>query len=333
MKNTKTLPKFYLAFDYDKEEADINAMAEKGWQLKTGASFYHMYERSDRKYRYRLDYNPKALMDYEEKHRYLELFEEQGWEMISSTFNGWFYFRKLSLDGYNESDYIIYTDDSSLLDMLSRWMKIARILEIYSIACIILELVCYIEARRSFMLITILMCAFGVVLMQLGISVMKKKKANPHEYKRRGVVLGYIAFTGMILSLILFFVFGSGIPYVYHMEIDTRINSSTSDFTDTFEVKKDGIYYVNVDVINDRGGVMVRLLRDGDVVFNAGGTEFSVSKQEQKLKKGTYSIDVIYCLEDYGEYFDATKENLLEANLNGNLSELEDIQIIVGIGR
>ncbi|HHU70918.1 MAG TPA: hypothetical protein GXZ21_02660 [Clostridiales bacterium] len=36
-----------------------------------------------------MDYNTDANFNNEEYRRYLNFFEEQGWELINSTFNGW----------------------------------------------------------------------------------------------------------------------------------------------------------------------------------------------------------------------------------------------------
>lgn len=80
----KTRFGIYFAWDYDKEEARINSMAKGGWQLKKGGSFHHTYERSDKSYRYKIDYNTDAKFNYEEYRPYLTFFEEQGWELINS---------------------------------------------------------------------------------------------------------------------------------------------------------------------------------------------------------------------------------------------------------
>ena len=75
----------YAAWDYKKEIEDLNKKSQEGWQLVKGGCFKSIYEQNDQVcYRYQLDYNT----DIENKVLYLEMFEDQGWEYINSTFNG-----------------------------------------------------------------------------------------------------------------------------------------------------------------------------------------------------------------------------------------------------
>ena len=109
--NTKISCRTYMAWDYDKEEEHLDEMSEKGWQLKKGGCFFSVYTRQPGVvYRNRIDYNPDAVNSPEEKRRYLELFEEQGWEYVGNTYNGWIYFKKKYVPGTPEEEYEIYTD-------------------------------------------------------------------------------------------------------------------------------------------------------------------------------------------------------------------------------
>ncbi len=114
-----------MAWDYDKEEEHLDEMSEKGWQLKKGGCFFSVYTRQPGVvYRNRIDYNPDAVNSPEEKRRYLELFEEQGWEYVGNTYNGWIYFKKKYVPGTPEEDYEIYTDAESLQSLLDRWKRL-----------------------------------------------------------------------------------------------------------------------------------------------------------------------------------------------------------------
>ena len=106
--NTKISCRTYMAWDYDKEEEHLDEMSEKGWQLKKGGCFFSVYTRQPGVvYRNRIDYNPDAVNSPEEKRRYLELFEEQGWEYVGNTYNGWIYFKKKYVPGTPEEEYEI----------------------------------------------------------------------------------------------------------------------------------------------------------------------------------------------------------------------------------
>ncbi len=87
----KTSYKIYPAWNYQKEIEDLNRASEQGWQLVNGGCLHSRFvKNSDIHYRYQLDYRKVGDMG-----RYIETFREQGWEYVSSTFNGWHCFRKL----------------------------------------------------------------------------------------------------------------------------------------------------------------------------------------------------------------------------------------------
>ena len=112
----------YAAWDYKKEIEDLNKKSQEGWQLVKGGCFKSIYEQNDQAcYRYQLDYNT----DIENKVLYLEMFEDQGWEYINSTFNGWHFFRKPYDPELPEEEYEIYTDSSAIPDMERRWVRLA----------------------------------------------------------------------------------------------------------------------------------------------------------------------------------------------------------------
>ncbi len=103
--NKKRSYRIYAAWDYTKEIEDLNKESENGWQLIKGGCFHSVFERDEGVvYRYQLDYNDKI----DNRMRYIETFNEQGWEYINSTFNGWHYFRKIYVPGTDEREYDIY---------------------------------------------------------------------------------------------------------------------------------------------------------------------------------------------------------------------------------
>lgn len=94
-KERKTSYAAYAAWNYEKEEDRINEESKKGWQLVKGGCFHSVYEKNNSKrYIYKIDYNTITMRDGEEKDRYIQMFEELGWDYINSTFNGWNYFKK-----------------------------------------------------------------------------------------------------------------------------------------------------------------------------------------------------------------------------------------------
>ena len=127
-KERKTSYAAYAAWNYEKEEDRINEESKKGWQLVKGGCFHSVYEKNNSKrYIYKIDYNTITMRDGEEKDRYIQMFEELGWDYINSTFNGWNYFKKAYDENLDESEYEIYTDNTSYNEMLARWCKIGKV--------------------------------------------------------------------------------------------------------------------------------------------------------------------------------------------------------------
>lgn len=131
MKDTITSHKFYAVWEYKREEKDLNEASKNGLQLIKGGCFHSTFRRDDSvRYIYQLDFCPKIP----DKNRYIECFEDAGWEYVNSTFNGWHYFRRPYTPELSPEDVKIYTDKDSLYMMENRWCAILR-------ACSILTLI------------------------------------------------------------------------------------------------------------------------------------------------------------------------------------------------
>lgn len=127
MKDTITSHKFYAVWEYKREERDLNEASKNGLQLVKGGCFHSVFRKDDRvRYIYQLDYCPKIS----DKDRYIECFQDAGWEYVNSTFNGWHYFRRPYVPELSSEDIKIYTDRDSLYAMENRWCRVLRILSI-----------------------------------------------------------------------------------------------------------------------------------------------------------------------------------------------------------
>lgn len=124
MKEKKVSYKTFMAWEYDKEEAYLNRLSKEGWQVEAGGCFHTKLAKDDSVvYRYRLDFNPDAMKNREEKQRYIETFADDGWEFINETYNGWIYLRKEEKPGMTEEDFFIYSDRESLMELVKRFMR------------------------------------------------------------------------------------------------------------------------------------------------------------------------------------------------------------------
>ena len=121
MKQIKRRYTMYPAWEYKQEIADMNALSDKGWQLKKGGCFRSVFYWNDTaRYRYALDYNNHI----DDPARYRDTFAEQGWEFLNDTFNGWHFFRKRYDPSLPPEEYEIYTDEQSVREMAGRWSRL-----------------------------------------------------------------------------------------------------------------------------------------------------------------------------------------------------------------
>lgn len=175
-KHTKTSYAAYAAWNVEMEELTLNRQSAKGWQLQRGGCFHTVYEADDAvRYMHKIDYNPDMIKESEEKNRYIDLYAQQGWEYINSTYNGWHYFRKIYDAELPIGEYEIYTDTASYSAMMRRWIRLGRCLQILELLVGIMNLYIGISADSdSNTMMAVLLLAF-VAFLQNGICKMKSR--------------------------------------------------------------------------------------------------------------------------------------------------------------
>lgn len=175
MKDKVKSYKVYAAWEYEKEEKALNEASKKGLQLTKGGCFHSEFKRDiGVRYIYQLDYNT-GIKDFV---RYKEIFEEQGWEYINSTFNGWHYFRKPYKEGMEDSEAKIYTDRESLYEMQNRWLRMIGVLTgIYVVMTIVYLIHGITEKQNSIIIESIVFAILGLA-MGLGFRSIKQKRAG-----------------------------------------------------------------------------------------------------------------------------------------------------------
>ena len=179
MKNTKTVHKAFFAWDYDIEELYIEDMSKKGWHLSRGGCFSSTYEYNpDIRTVTRIDYNPEILNDAAEKARYIQLFEDTGWNYLNTTFNGWSYFQKEYVPGTPEEEYIIYTDVESLQTMLKKIRTLMHVIRVFCLGAAALMLISTFGSDHpAYWIYAFLYMAFGFVIHR-GIEKLNNKIEN-----------------------------------------------------------------------------------------------------------------------------------------------------------
>lgn len=175
-KELKTSYKAYTAWNYEKEEDFINENSNSGWQLIKGGCFHSVYEKDNsKKYIYKIDYNPETMRESLEKKRYIEMFEDLGWEYVNSTYNGWNYFKKEYDENMDSSEYEIYTDHTSYKEMLSRWCKLGKV--VFAIELVFALLYTFIAIKDMDIFIGVEAILFWCIFVWIkrGLEIMSKK--------------------------------------------------------------------------------------------------------------------------------------------------------------
>ena len=113
--------------DYEREAVFLGEMHAKGWKLKevsysnlVVAVKYTFEKCQPEQVSYQLDFYP---MKKSERASYLQLFKDCGWEHIID-FNGFSYCRKLHSGIESDTEFEIYNDATSKLDMLYRILRL-----------------------------------------------------------------------------------------------------------------------------------------------------------------------------------------------------------------
>lgn len=170
-----TSHKVFMAWEYDREEAFLNEMSRKGWELVTGGCYHSVFEKeSGKQYRYCLDYNPQAMNSAEEKQRYVQTFADDGWEFINSTYNGWIYLRKEIRDGMTDQDFEIYSDRESMMELFGRLGGLLKTMCFILAIVLFLEIYLYIRGKMAVILIFAAVILAVFVWLICGINRLKE---------------------------------------------------------------------------------------------------------------------------------------------------------------
>ena len=109
-----TVHKWFWAWDFDKEEAWLNEMADKGLCLvSVGFCTYEFEECKPGEYRFCLQLLEQMPSHAQSKH-YIEFLESTGAEHVGSLFR-WAYFRQKAADG----EFALFSDNASRVKHLS----------------------------------------------------------------------------------------------------------------------------------------------------------------------------------------------------------------------
>ena len=288
----------YSAWNYEKEIEDLNALSKKGWQLVKGGCFSSLFEKNPNvQYRYQLDYGK-----IEKSGRYMEIFREQGWEYVNSTFNGWHYFRKQNDESLPEEEYEIYTDRESLQEMRGRWVKVAVICMIV-IACI--ALMFGRNMAEHFNLPNVILFSVGVMellLLSFGVYRIGRQKKGKVKNGKLDSLLIALFFAVLIGGKAFSLYLDANRLWLQNHSIGTY-----EDLSQMYELEENGdIRWITFDISykdnydlklisqSEEDATISLLDSDGRVICQMRGNE-SEQTERMMLQKGSYKICISDC--------------------------------------
>ena len=281
----KTSFKAYAAWNYEKEVEDLNEASEKGWQLIKGGCFSTRFVKEPGvRYRYQLDYRR-----IEDMGRYIETFQEQGWEYVNSTFNGWHYFRKLYDPALPEEAYEIFTDRESMKEMNGCWARLALGIGIILALFAVFYAVRMISRPNLPTLLYVLVFAIECVVLLRGCAIMRSESAS--RSRRGSSTFLAIFFAVIILGAAAGVTLFSMRP---HFTTSPQAASIDQPFEDerqmSFEIRYPDSYYFDLEMESAEPMTFRIVNEDGAPVYEVSQAKFSEESIRLRLPAGQYQI-------------------------------------------
>lgn len=283
----------YEAWNYKQEIEDLNRASVEGWQLVKGGCFNSVFEEDDRQvYRYQIDYHTCV----KNRMRYLETFKEQGWEYISSTFNGWHFFRKPYDPSLPEEEYEIYTDRSAIPDMVRRWQRLALMVMVVMTFCLVVMIVRMIQNPQWPRMALIVMYALFVLIIGSGYLKTRgyrlQQGTASSKYSGSGVKVWIVAviIAVCVASQVMLSYWRPSIQNYTIAEVYTIEDESGTIGSNTFKVYYTDNYYLDLSMDNDPALTFIIADADGQVVYSSGEARVGLENVRLHLSRGTYEI-------------------------------------------
>ena len=281
----------YAAWNYELKLEEFNAMSEQGWQLLEVGLFSRCYKKNTEvQYRYQMDFHPGI----EDKGRYLETYREQGWEYVSTSFNGWYYFRKLYDQSLLQEEYEIFTDTPSRKEMNQRWGLIGTVLSL--LLGLLLAGVVFMMLTQPALWILVCILYISVLLATAlrGVVVMRKTKKSKRAKIDKWLM--NICFITLFLGIVGSMVLVRNRPNFSWSSIAESKGSITADLDSAikwvvFDVDYRDNYYMDVEV-DAAAPFCISLVNEEGTVIHELVTEAEYKEENIKLQlpKGRYSI-------------------------------------------
>lgn len=290
--------KVYAAWEYEKEEHDLNEASKKGLQLIRGGCFSSDFKRDNSvRYVYQLDYNA----DITDPLRYRTAFEEQGWEYINSTFNGWHYFRKPYEEGIEPSEYRIYTDKQSLCQMQNRWLRIIGVLfAVYTVMFALYLILAFQTLEPSIFMES---GVFALLSITLGLGLLSIIRSRRGKKTALLIPIQITLPATLVIFITAILVAGFGHTQVLYEENFTYINMEQNKLpisSGEYTVDRGREYRLDLEMDAGDGEMTINIVSDtGKVAYELTSAQCSITDQPVYLEQGQYQTLYYYNFEQY----------------------------------
>jgi hypothetical protein len=117
MTRTKSMWRFFLAYEDQKQEAWLEALALQGWNLSRPGLFRFIFTKGKpNTNRYRLDYE---MLRGKQRDEYLVLFQDAGWDFLGEVTNRYYF--KARSDAFSPE---VFSDPESRRDRIRRELRL-----------------------------------------------------------------------------------------------------------------------------------------------------------------------------------------------------------------
>jgi hypothetical protein len=128
-----------MAWNYEKGEQWMNELSSQGLHFKKGGLISSSFVRDESvRYTYRMDYQTGQSRENGKFQEYLDLYQDAGWEYVSSFGLTWHYFRREWQPGEEPQ---LYTDRESLIMLYKRLLGVISAMLFVNLFIMILNMV------------------------------------------------------------------------------------------------------------------------------------------------------------------------------------------------
>lgn len=275
----------YAAWDYESELETLDRASEQGWQLVKGGCFHSRYVyNTDIRYRYQMDFRK-----VDDLGRYIEIFREQGWEYVNSTFNNWHIFRKLYDPGLPDEAYEIFTDRESVMEMRGNWARVALAIACLTGAGALISAVRMVTKPHIPALAVMLLFLIESVFLFRGWYIMRHPEDGRKEWRYLFPAFVLVILIGCTANIVL----TEQRPYFETQQcaddvLDPIVDNGWLDF----DVKYKDSYYLDLQMDAD-APITFRVIDDnGDLVYSRTADHFQEDNIRLRLEKGQYHFSM-----------------------------------------